>query len=162
MATRTEHTALIYVMVLVSAADSNMADRELYMMGEIVRLLPAFRAFDQGQLPKVAEQCAKKLGKDGLDSVIAYVVRTLPPHLRETAYVLACDIAGVKGRLRSPEIKFLEFLRHSLGIGRLPAAAIERAAKARYQGLTPHGPTIPATPHPAKRSKAKRQSRAGR
>ena len=34
-----EHTALIYVMVLMSAADSDMTDRELFTMGEIVRIV---------------------------------------------------------------------------------------------------------------------------
>jgi tellurite resistance protein len=137
MAIQTEHRALIYVMVLVSAADNEMTDRELFTIGEFVRVLPVFRDFPQKQLPKVSEQCADILAKDGLDAVIDYVAKALPEHLRETAYVLACDVAAVEGRLRQEEIKLLEFLRHRVGIGRLPAAAIERAAKARFQPNKP-------------------------
>ena len=37
------HSALVYMMVLVSAADGNMTDSELRQMGEQVRNLPVFR-----------------------------------------------------------------------------------------------------------------------
>jgi hypothetical protein len=59
----------------------------------------------------------------------------LPARLHETAYALACDIAAVGGPLRTEEIRLLEYLHHKLEIGRLPAAAIERGAKARYQTI---------------------------
>jgi len=141
MAILTEHRALIYVMVLVSAADSDMTDRELFAIGELSRVLPVFRGFREKDLPRVSEQCAELLAKDGVDTVIDYIARELPAHLRETAYVLACDVAAAEGRLRQEEIKVLEFLRHKLGIGRLPAAAIERAAKARHAPLHEHKTT---------------------
>ena len=67
--------------------------------------------------------------------MLKFIAEKLPARLHETAYALACDIAAVEGRLRSEEIKLLEFLRHRLEIGRLPAAAIERGSKARYQIL---------------------------
>ena len=67
MTVRPEHGGLIYVMVLVSAANSAMTDRELYTMGEFVRLLPAFRGLKENALPKVAQHCAQRLGKQGLD-----------------------------------------------------------------------------------------------
>jgi len=67
--------------------------------------------------------------------VVAQEVKWLPERLHATTYSLACDIAAAEGRLRRKEIKLLEFLRQSLKIGRLPAAAIERGAKARWQTL---------------------------
>ena len=131
-----EHTALIYVMVLMSAADSNMTDRELFTIGEIVRTLPIFRDYDADSLPKAAEDCAEMLGQDGgLDAVLESISDALPDQLRETAYALACDVAAVEGRLKKEEIKLLEFLRHKLDIDRLAAAAIERGARARYSTL---------------------------
>ncbi len=136
MSSKNEHRALIYVMVLMSAADSDMTDKELFTIGEIVKTLPAFAGFDIEELPEVAENCAETLSKEsGLDDVLKFVSEALPARLHETAYALACDIAAVEGRLRSEEIKLLEYLRHRLEIGRLPAAAIERGAKARYQTL---------------------------
>ncbi len=131
-----EHTALIYVMVLMSAADSNMTDRELFTIGEIVRTLPIFRDYNADLLPKAAEDCAEMLAQDGgLDAVLETVNDALPDHLRVTAYALACDVAAVEGKLKEEEIRLLEFLRHKLDIDRLTAAAIERGARARYSTL---------------------------
>ncbi len=131
-----EHTALIYVMVLMSAADSNMTDRELFTIGEIVRTLPIFRDYNADSLPKAAEDCAEILGQDGgLDAVLETISDALPDQLRETAYALACDVAAVEGKLKEEEIRLLEFLRHKLEIDRLTAAAIERGARARYSTL---------------------------
>ncbi len=136
MSVKQEHQALIYVMVLMSAADNDMTDKELFTIGEIVKTLPVFGGLDIEKLPDTAEACADLLAKDnGLESVLKFIAEKLPARLHETAYALACDIAAVEGRLRSEEIKLLEFLRHRLEIGRLPAAAIERGSKARYQIL---------------------------
>ena len=131
-----EHTALIYVMVLMSAADSDMTDRELYTMGEIVRVLPVFRDYNTDLLPQAAADFAEILAQDdGLDAVIEVVNESLPSNLRETAYALACDIAAVEGRLKSEEIKLLAFRRHKLDIDRLTAAATERGSRAHYSTM---------------------------
>jgi tellurite resistance protein len=44
------HQALIYTMVMVSAADSEMSDNELRTIGELVQHLPVFRDFDRDRL----------------------------------------------------------------------------------------------------------------
>ena len=130
----TKHTALIYVMVVMATADSDMTDSELMMIGHIIRSLPIFRDFDQDQLPNAAEDCAEILTEEGgLDTIIGLAREVLPEgSLRETAYVLACDVAAADGRVSQEEIRLLELLRHGLSVGRLPAAAIERAARARF------------------------------
>ena len=131
-----EHTALIYTMVLMSAADNDMTDSELFTIGEIVRTLPAFEGFDPDQLPKSPEDCADILGQEGgLDTVISLVKDSLPERLRETAYALACDIAAADGSVGQEEARLLEMLRHGLDIERLIAASIERGAKARCQTI---------------------------
>ena len=55
------HEALIYTMVLISAADQNMTDAELHTIGELVNHLPVFRDFDRGKLVRVAQDCAAVL-----------------------------------------------------------------------------------------------------
>ena len=129
-----EHTALIYTMVLMSAADSDMTDSELFTIGELVRTLPAFEGFNPDQLPKTAEACADILGQEGgMETVIRLVKDSLPDRLRETAYALACDIAAADGSVGQEEARLLELLRFGLDIERLVAASIERGARARYQ-----------------------------
>jgi tellurite resistance protein len=126
-------TALIYVMVLVSAADSDMPDRELGAIGTIVKTLPAFSDFDPEDLVQIAEDCAAILaGKNGLEDVLKIVKSSLNSKFRETAYALACDVAATDGELPQEELRLLEMIRHTLQIDRLTAAAIERGAAARY------------------------------
>ena len=132
----THHDALIYTMVLVSAADSNMSDAELMSMGDAVLHLPVFRDFDRQKLPHATSACAKLLQDgDGLDKAFKIIKTALPEKLRETAYALACDVAAADGKVTQEESRILELIRHHLEIGRLPAAAIERGARARHTRL---------------------------
>jgi tellurite resistance protein len=127
------HAALIYTMVLVSAADSNMSDAEIRAIGEIVSYLPIFRDYEAGNLPKTAEACAEMLDMDdGLEKILALVKQSLPVKLRETAYALACDVAVADAEMNQEKLRVLELIRHSLEIDRLVSAAIERGARARY------------------------------
>lgn len=127
------HEALIYTMVLVSAADREMSDAELGTIGEIVRFLPVFRGFDPETIPRVAAACTELLSdEDGLDKALAFIRDNLPRRLRETAYAIACDIAAADGRAVQEELRLLEMIRHRLEIDRLIAAGIERGARARH------------------------------
>ena len=100
------HSALIHTMVLVSAAEGRMSDRELETMGRLVRDLPVFRDFDPERIVEVGNDCAELLTReDGLDVAAAQIHDALPAPLRETAYAL----------------------------DRLTAAAIERGVQARYR-----------------------------
>lgn len=128
------HSALIYVMVIVSAADGVMSDRELHAIGEIVKTLPAFRGFEQHRLLPVAQECAAMLREpDSLEAVLKLVREALPPVLHETAYALAVEIALTDSRVMLEELRVVDLLRRNLGLDRLVAAAIERGARARYQ-----------------------------
>jgi tellurite resistance protein len=123
-------------MVLVSASDREMTDAELHRMGETVSYLPIFRDYDRNRIPATAAQCAELLGdEDGLDKILETIKINLPPKLRETAYAIACDVASVDGYLTQEELRLLQMIRDRLEIGRLPAAAIERGARARNATL---------------------------
>ena len=127
------HAALIYTMVLMSAADSDMSDAEMASIGDAVMHLPVFRDFDRQKLPKVAAECTKLLQDgDGLDKAFKAIKAALPEKLRETAYALACDVAAADGKVTQEEARILQMIRDHLQIGRLPAAAIERGARARH------------------------------
>ena len=128
------HAALIYTMVMVSAADSNMTDSELHTIGDIVRRLPVFKDFNEEELPKIAQSCATMLNEDdGFETVLTVIFEALPAKLRETAYALACDVAAADLDIVESEMTILQQLRWRLSIDRLTAAAIERGARARYQ-----------------------------
>ena len=133
MATLNLHTALISTMVIVSAADREMTDRELFPIGEIVRTLPVFKGYDGEHLPADASACVDMLnGDQRLDEIIAKIRAVLPKKLYDTAYALACDVAVSDGQLSQEELRILEMLRHGFDVDRLTAAAIERGTAVRY------------------------------
>jgi tellurite resistance protein len=130
------HGALICTMMMVSAADRDMAETELKIIGDIVGDLPVFRNFDRQQLPQVLEECARLLGREnGLDEALKSIRKALPTKLRETAYAIACDVAAADGEASQEELRILELIRHRLEIEHLIAAGIERGARARFQTL---------------------------
>jgi Tellurite resistance protein len=130
------HGALIYTMVLASAADGTMSDKELASIGEMVRHLPVFRGFDTGRIAAVSSECQQLLQDDtGLDRALDEIKAALPDYLRETAYAIACDVVAADGRASQEELRLLELIRYRLGIDRLHAAAIERGARARHMTI---------------------------
>jgi tellurite resistance protein len=130
------HRALIYTMVIVSAADSDMPDAELRIISDIVDDLPVFEGFERTELPRVLSDCTDLIGRDdGLDKILEVIKSTLPAKLRETAYAIACDLVAADGEATQEELRVLELICHRLNIDRLIAAAIERAARARFQTL---------------------------
>ena len=127
------HTALIFTMVLVSAAEGEMTDAELDTIGRVVRYLPVFRGFQHEQLTNVGRQCAELLrDEDGLDRATDMIAEALSQPLRETAYAVACEVAAADGALADEELNLLEMLRDRLNVDRLVAAAIERTTYVRH------------------------------
>ncbi|NLR98891.1 tellurite resistance TerB family protein [Rhizobium sp. P38BS-XIX] len=128
------HEALIYVMVLASAVDRTMNDRELSRIGELIHALPVFKGFDDDKLISVSRDCAKLLsGSEGLDIVLETVRDTLPARLYDTAYALAVEVASADLSVKAEELRLLSLLRDRLSLDKLTCAAIERSAIARYR-----------------------------
>jgi len=134
MKTISHHSALIYIMVVVSAADGSMSEKELKTIGGLIKTLPVFRDFEEHRLVSVSQECAAILQEDdGLNAVLGLAREALPAPLRETAYALALEVALTDSRVMLEEIRVLEIIRRMLGLDRLVAAGIERGIKARYQ-----------------------------
>ena len=126
--------ALVCAMVLMAAADQKMTDTEIAMMSRLVQELPVFGDFHPANISRVTETCLALLEHtDGLDLACGMIRDSLPPRLRETAYLLACEVAAADGEASQGELAFLQEFRMALDLDRLIAGAIERAARARYQ-----------------------------
>src|SRR5688500_19105388 len=98
------HAALIYTMVIMSAADRDMSDAEVGAMIEMVGHLPVFRDYDKSMISKTSAACGEMLkSEDGLEKILKLIRAGLPEKLRETAYALACDIAAADSTV-TPEI----------------------------------------------------------
>jgi len=126
--------ALVCAMVLMAVADRQMSDAELAMMSRLVQDLPVFSDFHPSGIASVTETCLNLLDRtDGLDRAFTLIRDALPSRLRETAYLLACEVAAADGDAPQEQLQFLQDFRIAMDIDRLIAGAIERAARARYQ-----------------------------
>ncbi|MFD0917323.1 tellurite resistance TerB family protein [Pseudahrensia aquimaris] len=124
---------LVYVMVSISAVDTNMGEVELKRIGNIVKTLPVFEGYSGDQLVNASKACADILENDeGLETVLGMAAQ-LPANLQETAYALAAEIAASDLKVAAEEVRFLQLLRGRLSVDKLTCAALERAAQARHQ-----------------------------
>ena len=126
--------ALIYMMVIVSASDNQMTDKELATIGDMIKMLPVFEDYDTNKIIPAAQRCGDILQEDnGLFLVLELVGDVLPPKLYDTAYALAVEVAAADLHVEQEELRVLQLLRDRFRLDKLTVAAIERAAIARYR-----------------------------
>ena len=124
-------------MIAMSASDENIRTSELITIQSIVNHLPIFSDYDVDRIKTVAAMVLDLLSEeDGLDAFFGLIRSSLPEGLNETAYVIACDVAAVDGKMGQEELRMLQEIRYELSIDRLHGAAIETAARARFQTVT--------------------------
>ncbi|MFC3053692.1 tellurite resistance TerB family protein [Kordiimonas pumila] len=136
MSTISPETALVYIMVSISASDEQMTDNELTRMTGIVGYLPAFRNYNVERLRSDTQTCIDLLqSEEGLDAVLGLVEEAVPETHFDLVYALACEVAASDGSLSQEELRLLEMIRHYLDIDRLTAAAIERGIASRQKSF---------------------------
>jgi tellurite resistance protein len=129
--------ALVYLMVVVSASDSDMTELELERIGDLARVSPVFDDFEPGRIFEAAKDCQKLLQEpQGLQGVLHIARNVIPERLHDTAYALAADIAAVDLEMRLEERRVLQLIRDNLAVDDATCTAIDRAAKARHRTLT--------------------------
>jgi tellurite resistance protein len=128
---------LVAVMIAISASDENIRTAELITIQSIVNHLPIFSDYDVDRIKAVAAMVLDLLSEvDGLDALFGLIRDNLPSNLNETAYVMACDVAAADGKLKQQELRMLQEIRYELNLDSLHGAAIEMAARARFQTLS--------------------------
>lgn len=126
--------ALIYAMVTAAAVDRKITEIELSRISMLVSELPVFRELKGDWLSKEAQDCGRVLAKpEGVQRVLDLIKAALPPHLRETAYVLACEVTNSDLSVKDDEAHFLSLLAETLELDQLVCAALNRAARARHR-----------------------------
>ncbi|MEN0040825.1 MAG: tellurite resistance TerB family protein [Pseudomonadota bacterium] len=124
---------LVYIMVSVSAVDSEMRETEMLRIGNIVKTLPVFAHYGPDRLVEAAKACRDILQADeGMDAILQ-IAGQLPEHLHPTAYALATEIAATDRSVSPEEVRLLQLLRKHLKLDRLTTVALETAARARHQ-----------------------------
>lgn len=132
----TAQEAVIYLMVMASASDGRMSERELRSIGRVVRSFPLFSTVDEENLVDMAEACGALMSSEGgLQKLLTAASSSLPDHLGETAYAAVIEVITADENLDMTEIRVLELIRNTLKVSDDGAAAIEHAARARHMTL---------------------------
>ncbi len=132
----TPQEAVIFLMVMASASDGRMSERELRSIGRVVRSFPLFSEADEETLVDTAEACGALMSSEGgLQKVLTAAASSLPDHLGETAYAAVVEVITADENLDVTEIRVLELIRNTLKVSDDGAAAIEHAARARHMTL---------------------------
>jgi hypothetical protein len=129
--------ALVCTMVLVAAAETGgITDREIGVMATIVQTLPVFEGFSTAQLQNAADASVQLLREEeGLAHAGKLIREALEPRLRETAYILACEVVAADHVHGQRILQMLEFLNAELRLDTLVVSALERGTRARYQRI---------------------------
>lgn len=127
--------ALIYLMIMVSAADRAMSDAELRRIGSVVRNLPIFSEEGDAELTRISAESAALFNEKGLGAVLDDVAAAIPANLGDTAYALAVEVAAADLLVRPEESRVLQMIRARFNVPALTAAAIEASARARHRTL---------------------------
>tara|TARA_R110002096_G_scaffold96622_2_gene215579 strand:+ start:134 stop:544 length:411 start_codon:yes stop_codon:yes gene_type:complete len=136
MSTISPETALVYIMVTVSASDEQMRESEVARITGIVEYLPAFKNYNLDRLELDTQTCFAILqSEEGLDAVLGLVEEATPASHYDLMYALACEVAASDGSLSQEELRLLEMIRHFFDIERLTAAAIERGTASRQKSF---------------------------
>ena len=134
MAQLTPQEALVYIMVVTSAADTRMTEAELSSIMNVIDCLPMFAGFDKSAVIALADDCYGYLqDEDGLDKILDIVHAALPERLTETAYALAVEVAAADLHVEQEELAFLQMMRDRWNLDELTVAAIERSARVRFR-----------------------------
>lgn len=125
---------IIYLMVIMSAADREMSDLELAKMGRLTRYLPVFEDFEEEDLLPTTRRCSALLAEpEGLGLALRAIKEATPERLYDTAYAIAVDLASADMNVRIEEIRVLQLVRDLFNLDKLTCAAIERGAIARFR-----------------------------
>jgi len=128
--------ALIWAMVMISAADHTVSDDEIDDIQDRIIRLPVFEGFDFSRLPSVVDDCATVLNEtDGLTRALTLLTSSLNKRLYETAYVLALDILVADGQESEEELRLIELMQEAFDLDELVSSALERGLRARYHRL---------------------------
>ena len=128
--------ALVCTMVLVAAAGAGISDREIGVMAGLVQTLPVFADFSTERLQVATDAAVGLLEEDdGLAHAAQLIRDALSPRLRETAYLIACDVVAAEPNPSQPLLRMLDFVKSEFELDGLVAAAIERGTRVRYRQI---------------------------
>ena len=131
-----EQNALLKLMMLTSAADGALSERELGAIADLCRTLPVFAGLNYEDVIAVSADTSAMLDhEDGVDHLLEEARTALPERLHPTAYALAVEIAVSDRALKQEELRLLDMIATQFSVDPVTRASVEESARVRHRKL---------------------------
>jgi hypothetical protein len=126
--------AVIAIAIAVMTADGDASEIERNELAFALRRLRLFRGYEPSYLQEQLRSISLKIKGQKFGVVIGAVKRALTPQLRETAFLIAAELALVDTTLEAKEKVILEKLQTELEIDAAVGSKIVEVIRIRHRG----------------------------
>lgn len=128
------HEGYAGVLLASSACDGHIADEEVQSLVTILGRMKLYQRVNPNQFSSMMDRLLGILKRKGPEQLVEQAVAVLPPELKETAFINACDIVLADGVVEEDEKEFINNLMLKLGIGADRAKTIIKVMVFKNQG----------------------------
>jgi tellurite resistance protein len=132
--TLTQQEAFFAIMLLVVAADGEIADSEVISMYGVTKRMKLYAGLPENQHVALIKKLAGILKKHGPKVLLEKAAATLPANLKPTAFAVATDLAFADGTVENEERAILEAIYQHLGLAQEQATKIIEVIMIKNQG----------------------------
>ena len=111
-----KHEAFAGILLAASASDGEIAQEELDSFCTTVNRMRMFADWSGDRLGILFRGLLGMIVADGVDAVLEKCAKSLPPELRKTAFINACDIVMADGVVEEGEKEYINRLWKALEI----------------------------------------------
>lgn len=127
---KTPADALMAVAAMAISVDGCADDCEVQRLKAMAYMNPLYEDFASDELEEYIRSIAAKMPGLSYGETLNRCAETLPPHLKETAYAWAVEMAAANGTLALAEDRMLHDLRAIFGITPAFSQAVDTAIMA--------------------------------
>ncbi|MFO0940157.1 MAG: tellurite resistance TerB family protein [Pirellulales bacterium] len=128
------HEAYAGVLLASSACDGHIADEEVQSLVTILGRMKLYQHVNPNRFGSMMDRLLGILKRKGPEQLVEQSVAVLPPELKETAFINACDIVLADGVVEEDEKEFINNLMMKLGVGADRAKTIIKVMVFKNQG----------------------------
>jgi tellurite resistance protein len=122
------------VLLASSACDGHIADEEVQGLFTILTRMRLYQHVPPHKFNSMMDRLIGMLKRGGPEQLVTKCVPALPPELRETVFINACDIVLADGVVEPDEKEFINNLMMKLEVGAERAKNIVKVMVFKNQG----------------------------
>lgn len=129
-----QEEAFAGVLLAAVAADGEVAEEEATGLAATLMRMRLYDGWADRDFHRAFRRLSADLRRDGLAAFTARLAEALPPDLRVTAFVNACDLVLADGAVEETESRLIDDLQRRLGVPDEFAAKVVEVLTAKNRG----------------------------